>query len=171
MLGKLEWAWWRWAVARDVRKLGWRGIYVGEYSGGPPSWSYSVGFWESAGSPEIIVFDVPQESANEILWAAYNQLRSGELVIREGEHWIGDNGIAPVWRKVHPSQIDADDGWFTFARWYRASRTGRDDLEVFQLVLPDNDGALPWEPAYDERLRPLQPELYLPARVAAEAVV
>lgn len=162
---------WKWQVRRDVRKRGWRGIYVGDYQGPPPSWAYTVGFWESAGSPEIIVFDLPRQAANDLLWNAYTQLRSGDLTIRDGEPWTAENGVSPVWRRVHPSQLDADEGWFALARWYRFRQTGRDDLEVFQLVLPDNAGALPWQPGYDEQLRPLQPALYLPAGVAEPPAV
>jgi hypothetical protein len=166
IIEQLIFAVWKWQVRRDVRKRGWRGIYVGDYHGSPPSWAYSVGFWESAGAPEIVVFDLPQEDANNLLWNAYEQLRTGQLTIRDGEAWLADKGVAPVWRRVHPSQVDADEGWFTFARWYRFRQTGGDDLEVFQLVLPDGEGILPWQSGYDERLRPLQPALYLPAGVA-----
>jgi len=42
-------------------------------------------------------------------------------------------------------------------------RTGMPySFDAYQLVLSDNDGRLPWDDGYDERLRPLQPALYLP---------
>ncbi|HEY0647892.1 hypothetical protein [Phenylobacterium sp.] len=49
-------------------------------------------------------------------------------------------------------------------------------FNAFQLVLSDNDGRMPWDDGYDERLRPLQPALYLPLDVkesplAAEAAL
>lgn len=62
---------------------------------------------------------------------------------------------------MHPDWIDAPEGWFTFALWRRALRTGKTfGLEAFQLVLSDEAGHFPWDEGYDERLRPLQPALW-----------
>ena len=170
MWKQLVLAWRRWSVARVVRKRGWRGVYVGAYDSPTPCWIYSVGFWECVGSPEVIVFDAPKLTANTTLLSVFDELRSGALRLEDGARWEDDwGGPAAVWRKVHPSQLDMK--WLRLAQWYRAQTTGSDDLDAFQLVLPDNDGHLPWEEGYDERLRPLQPALYLPARVAADAAV
>ena len=41
--------------------------------------------------------------------------------------------------------------------------------EAYQFVLPDREGVLPWEPDYDESLRPLQRALYGPPAAEASA--
>lgn len=165
MIADLQAAWLKWQTPRLVRRHGFRSVAVGEYESPEPNWAYTVGFWESVQAPEVIVFDVTVEAAASLLWSAYSDLKSGELTLRDGQAWEGFEGFLSVWRRVHPSRIDDTDNWFALARWYRGKKTRREDLQALQLVLPDAAGAFPWEPAYDERLRHLQPALYLPAAV------
>lgn len=159
---------------RRVRKHGWTAIYVGDYQTAP-TWAYTVGLDESLDQPELIVFDAPQESVNALFWGAYEALKDGSLVLEDGLNWSEDHEHPCVWREVHPSQINCDDGWFTFAVIRRARRTHQmEGLRAFQFVLSDNDGKLPWEEGYDERLRERQPPLWLPVAeenpsLAAEA--
>jgi hypothetical protein len=158
----------RWWYARDterrIRKHGWTGIYVGDYSSSP-TWVYTVGLEETLGQPELVIFDLPNDAANNILWRAYEELKQGDLVLEDGKAWLTGEAEHPiVWRKVHPTQIESADGWFTLAVMRAFARTGRMfELEAFQLVLSDQEGRLPWEPGYDDGLRFRQPALYLPA--------
>lgn len=157
----------RWWHNRDtdrrIRKHGWTAIYVGDYASAP-TWVYTVGIDETLGQPELVIFDVPMESASELLWRAFHELKEGVLVLEDGKPWLtGETEHPVVWRRVHHSQIEGPAGWFTLAVVRRAlHRSQMFGLEVFQLVLSDGDGRLPWEPGYDERLRALQPALYLP---------
>lgn len=158
-----------WRVVRNldrrVRKHGWTGVYVGRY-GQPPSWMYTIGFDETLDHPEIIVFDVPLAGANGLCWEVFEQLQSGDLRIDDGGVWSDGSEVAPVWRKVHPSQIESADGWLTMAARRRYRRTSQwRGLEAFQLVLPDPEGSFPWDDAYDEHLRPRQPALYVAGAV------
>ncbi|MEW5687450.1 MAG: DUF4262 domain-containing protein [Pseudomonadota bacterium] len=157
-------------VDRRIAKHGWTGIYVGDYASAP-TWTYSIGFQQSLGGPEIVVFDVPQDFANGILWTAYEELKSGKLALEDGQRWHADEEEKPlVWRKVHPTQIEGGPGWFGLANARRLAQTGTTfDFEAYQLVLSDEIGKLPWEEGYDERLRPRQPALYLPARDYGDA--
>src|SRR5215218_2414031 len=66
---------------RRIRKHGWTAIYVGDYSTAP-TWVYTVGFDETLNQPEVIVFDVTQEIANQLLWMVFEELRSGSLVLK-----------------------------------------------------------------------------------------
>ncbi|HLZ73741.1 DUF4262 domain-containing protein [Phenylobacterium sp.] len=154
----------RWDTARRVRRQGWSGIYVGDYRSSP-SWAYTIGFLSSLGAPEVIVFDVPQRSANGIFGTVFEELKAGELVLRDGEAWKSAAHPA-VWREVHPSRyVDEEQPWLGIAETIAAIQAGP-EFRAFQLVLSDPEGRLPWEPQYDERLRPLQRELYLPAAEA-----
>ncbi|WP_397404276.1 DUF4262 domain-containing protein [Phenylobacterium sp.] len=147
---------------RRVRKHGWAGLYVGAY-GEAPAWAYSLGFDETLDQPEVVMFDVPRDIASGVLWQAFDDLKSGELRFEEGATWSMGEDHPPIWRKVHPSQISGVVGWLSLAQQRRFARTGQfSGLEAFQLVLPDPEGHYPWEPGYDEHLRPRQPALYLP---------
>ncbi|MFL5295848.1 MAG: DUF4262 domain-containing protein [Phenylobacterium sp.] len=152
------------SVEQAVRKHGWAGVSVGSYETAP-SWIYSVGFQETLGQPEIVLFDVPQAQANALLWEIFQELKSGKLTLEDGERWEGGDPDHPaVWRKVHASQVDSPDAWFNVAAARRARGHGAStDLEVFQLVLSDQQGRLPWETGYDEAVRVRQPALYLPS--------
>lgn len=154
-------AWHLFKIHRRVRRHGWTAIYVGDYETAP-TWVYTLGFDETLNQPEIIVFDLPQTDANRLLWQVFDELRAGLLVLDDGKAWPDGEAHPAVWRKVHPSQIDTAEGWLALAVRRRAQRTGFNfGLEAFQLVLSDEQGRLPWQDGYDERLRPLQPELYL----------
>ncbi len=162
MFERLRDAWELFDIDRRVRRHGWTAIYVGAY-GDPPSWVYSVGFDELLDQPEIIVFDVTREAATDLLWEAYQQLKDGELRLDDGAVWTGFDGIAPIWRKVHPSQVSGAEGWLKLAARRRHKRTGqRFGPEAFQLVLPGPAGLFPWDDGYNEHLRHRQPALYLP---------
>ena len=152
--------WTLWDFARRVRKHGWTGTYV---HGEGAAFSYSIGFWESAASPDVIMFGMTQEIANGLLWEAHRQLKAGELMLRDKAAWSLDweDGPQFAWRAVHPSQIRRDH--FNIAIWYKERQGGRrSDLKAFQLFVTDTQGLFPWEEGFDADYRPIQPELYLP---------
>jgi len=166
MLGFLQRAYHRWGITRRVRRFEWTAIYVGDYSSAP-AWAYTIGFHASLGAPEVVVFDVPKGSADRIFQDIYNDLRTGKLVIRDGEPWRPAETEQPVvWRQVHESRLydnDPENPWLGIAETFAAmSAPEKGPMRAFQLVLSDPSGRLPWEEGYDERLRPLQRELYLP---------
>jgi hypothetical protein len=147
---------------QSVEQHGWTAIYVGDYEAAP-TWAYTMGFQDTLGQPEVIVFDIPKDSANALLWEVFAQLKDGRLVLEDGKVWSEGEALPCVWRKVDRSQVESEDGWFTFAMVRSLARGGTPfDFEAFQLVLSDNDGRLPWDAGYDEALRPRQPALYLP---------
>jgi hypothetical protein len=165
MFEKLRRAWHSRDVDKRIAKHGWTATYVGDYATAP-TWAYSIGFQQTLGQPEIVVFDVPKEVANGIFWTTYEELKAGTLVLEDGARWHAEDEEKPlVWRKVHQTQIESRVGWFTLANVRRLAQTGvMFDVEAYQLVLSDEAGKLPWEDGYNERLRPSQPALYLPAR-------
>ena len=164
MLERLWPSYHRWDIARRIRRSGWTAIYVGDYRSAP-TWTYTIGFHASLGAPEVIVFDIPMESANGLLHEIHGDLKSGKLVIRDREAWRSGEFPNPlVWREVHGSRLydkDSENPWLGLAEDFAAilaPDTG--PITAFQLVLSDPDGHR--EPEYDERLRPMQRELNLP---------
>lgn len=170
MFETIRLAYHRWDFTRRIRRFGWTATYVGDYQSAP-AWGYTIGFHASLGAPEIIVFDVPIASANGLFHEIYNELKTGKLVIRDMERWRPEElEQALVWRKVHESRLydrDPENPWLGLAEDFAkilAPETG--PITAFQLVLSDADGHMPWEPEYNEALRPLQRELYLPTPAA-----
>jgi hypothetical protein len=151
-------------ITGSIKRHGWTAIYVGDYSTAP-TWAYTVGFRGSLGAPEIIVFDVPQASADAIFHEAFRQIQAGELVIADGEPWPPDGEGRSVWRRVHPSRfVEDEQPWLGIALTFAGVLNPESgDFEAYQLVLSDAEHRLPWETGYDERLRPRQRDLYEPA--------
>jgi hypothetical protein len=154
-----------WRLDRTVRKHGWAPARVGRYGEHVPSWVHSVGFQETLGQPEVILFDTPHPQGVTILWQAFEALKAGVLTLADGFTLrLEDADYDFVWRKVHPSQFASGHRWFNLATAPRPSnRDPSGELSAFQLVLCDQQGKLPWDAGYDETARARQPALWLPA--------
>lgn len=158
ILDRLRIAWIKRQHGRDIDRCGWSGVYVGDYHSAP-SWAYTVGFDETLNHPEMIAFDLPKASANGLFSSSFEAIRSGELVIEDGQQ-APFTDTRCVWRKVYPDHVAE---WLTLACMRRFARTGMPvGVEAYQLVLSDAAGLLPWDEGYDERLRHLQPALWEP---------
>lgn len=155
-------AWHRWDFARRIRRFGWTGTYVHEEVGrGVAPFTYSIGFQDSANSPEVIMFGMDPQTANGLLHEAHRQLTSGELTFSDMKPWELDweGGPKLMWRAVHPSQIRRE--FFNVAIWNRERRgRTRAGLEAYQLFCTDRGGKFPWEDGYDINYRPRQEALY-----------
>ncbi|HEY0647891.1 MAG TPA: DUF4262 domain-containing protein [Phenylobacterium sp.] len=73
-------------LGRRIEEHGWTAVYVGDYSTAP-TWTYTIGFDETLGQPEVIVFDIPQDSANALLWEVFAQIKDGRLILEDGKVW------------------------------------------------------------------------------------
>lgn len=98
-------------VASMVGQHGWRPVPVEAPEG--PSWVYTIGFDETLGHPELIIFDTHYEAAAGEFHDAFEQLRSGELTIEDGMTWSEHEGGRCVVRRVHPDRISGE-GWFSW---------------------------------------------------------
>ena len=151
MLGRLQdWIWWR-GLKRRVAERGWTIIHLGG-DGRDVVWAYSVGFWEFAGAPEVIVFGHDEVWSNGLISEALRQIQGG-LVLQDMMPWSIE-GFEGTWRRVDRMHTDYEE-WFTCARRYRRERTGNQDFEAFQLFVPDETGKYPWDDGFDEGWRHL----------------
>lgn len=163
----LDEIWRRWTLRslfRRVLKFGWTGVHVpGDVD--TASLSYSLGFWQSAKTPEIVMFGADPSTADELMQRAHQQLSAGLLDLGDKRDWLlegeGGSPIRLAWRAVHPSQIRRQH--FNAAIIYNEQQ-GRDrsQLQAYQLFFPDPGGAFPWHENFDRDYKPRQPELYLP---------
>ena len=166
MFEKLRRDWHLRDLEKRIQRHGWTAIYVGDYAHAP-TWVYTVGFDETLGQPEIVLFDATQQDAKPLLYIAYEALKRGLLQLKDGDAWAPDDDqhVVGIWREVHPSQIDSAEAWFGAAVDRRERRTGRrDGLRAFQLVVADDSRKFPWESGYNEHLRHRQPALYVAAQ-------
>jgi hypothetical protein len=145
-------------LKRRVAERGWTIVHLDGSDGRGPTWAYTVGFWEFAGAPEIILFGHDELWSNGLLSQAAKQLQAG-MTLKDNTPWSLD-GFEGTWRRVDPTHVQGEE-WFNCARRYRRERTGGETFDAFQPVVPDGSGKYPWDDGFDEKLRPFQRELYL----------
>jgi hypothetical protein len=129
-----------------------------------PSWAYTIGFLE-VGHPELVVVGLSKESAHGFISEAYRETAQGrpfEVGRRHRRTWTSDSGV-----QLDMAMIDVPDlQWeepsdlTLFMRGYYDAKGGYPcEPRVCQLVWPDFEGQLPWDPGFDESLRTYQPLL------------
>ena len=125
-----------------------------------PPFAYSVGFRETAGQPEVIVFGLSTEMMTFMINETLNQCEAG-LVLSDGVELDGLlRAHKVVGREVATRFIIRD--YLNSAIWYERRQTGRALDRVIQLVWPGaQDGLFPWDKGCDQQVRDLQPALYV----------
>ncbi|RYY26853.1 MAG: DUF4262 domain-containing protein [Sphingomonadales bacterium] len=123
-----------------------------------PSFAYSVGFPETVGQPEVIVFGLPSDLKGAMINEALRMCRDG-LQLADGAEIDGLlAGHAVIARDVADAFLVPE--YFNSALWY-ARHKGREPMRAVQLVWPDpEDGLFPWQTGFSELARGWQPELY-----------
>jgi len=167
-------------ILENVAKFGWHCVAVHGKSD-EPDFAYSVGFIDTLGCPEFIVFGQPVKLMHSMLWGVFRQIRDGNSMPDEGQRWSHlIEGHDCISRGVHPGRIDTDH--FNSALWY-AWHTGRarESVRAWQLFWPGREqpffpwgrapsllpqgkrqGLFPWESGCSQSVRDCQPALYLP---------
>jgi hypothetical protein len=134
-----------------IREHGWLGTHVMPDDKGP-GFSYTTGFWLKFRFPELILFSMSQENAQDTFWHIYREIEAGRrFPVGEPTGEIFENGAA-VLLPVSPEQYRAHLGW---SRWFY----GNDGFECLQLVFPDRGGRFPWTPGSSADFRAAQPDL------------
>ena len=116
-----------------------------------PAYAYTIGVPAAVGFPEVAVFGLTPVAANGLIGLVVDACRGGTEIPLDAE-LVGllDNEL-----RCRFARIDVDE-WaplFTTATsWYRGQ-----PFDVVQLVYPDRNGFLPYEPGYDQRMRLAQP--------------
>ena len=149
-------------IEDNVREHGWFCVAVVDPEGNDPAFAYSVGFNETLGTPEVIVFGLDHELMHAMLWTAFRQVREGRA-LHDGDRWGGLlDGFDCILKTVDPTNIVPE--YFNSAIWYHGDPATHGLLEASQIVWPDADtGRFPWDPGCPPLVRELQPALYPPA--------
>jgi hypothetical protein len=149
------------AILDTIEEHGWFCTAVFDPDGKAPEFAYSVGFTETLGQPEFIVFGLPTEVANAILWDVFRALKAGR-VPEDGQSWPDlVVGYDCVIRHVHPTQVTREH--LNSAIWFWGDPAVRGEpLTAYQIVWPDRDGRFPWDPGCAQWVRDDQTPLYIP---------
>lgn len=116
-----------------------------------PSYAYTIGVPALVGFPEVAVFGLTPAAAKGLLGLVVDACRGG-TEIPLGVELVGllDNELRCLFA---PVAMDELGGLFeTALAWYRG-----EPFELVQMLYPDRNGWMPYEPGYEERLRYAQP--------------
>lgn len=125
-----------------VENFGCSIIHIDENSAGP-GWSFTLGVFDTAGKPEIIVVGLKRETAHHLLNEAARLLRSGVELTR-GRHKDLLGNVECEFRPVDQKWVKHLMGWTT---WYYRG----DDYPVLQAIYPDLENRFPEDEGFDLR--------------------
>ena len=116
-----------------------------------PAYAYTIGVPALTRWAEVAVFGLTPVAANGLISLVVDALQGGtEIPI--GVELVGllDNDLRCYFA---PVETAAAALWFRTAQsWYRGA-----PFDVVQLVFPDRNGFMPYEPGFDQRMRMAQP--------------
>lgn len=116
-----------------------------------PGYSYTIGFPERFGFPEVVIFGLTPVAAKGILDLVATQLSSGvEIPLDTPLVGLLDNELRCVFATVDVNEWA--EFFATGLAWHRG-----DAFRVVQLLWPDRQGWLPYEDGFDHRVRGAQP--------------
>lgn len=136
-----------------IHTHGWalQGVFATRENPSPP-FTYTIGL-SFLDHPELIIFGINHDNAAAILNELGRRIRDEGLVLedrhRDDTVLVGlDVELRAVPRSAHSEYFGV------------ANRIlGRGKFKALQIVWPDPEGKLPWEPGYDEKFKAMQPLL------------
>jgi hypothetical protein len=116
-----------------------------------PGYTYSIGLPAAVGFPEVIVFGLTPSDASNLIELVVDLRRDGtEIPIGVEVTGLYDSGLRAAFAPVDVAE------WIALfpmaAAWYQDAA-----FEVVQLLWPDRNGFMPYEPGFAARVRPAQP--------------
>jgi hypothetical protein len=104
------------------------------------------------GFPEIILFSLQQQTAHDVLWDVFRDVKGGRKISPGANvpEVFGNGGayFFPVGKQHYRDLL----GW---SRWFY----GGDDFPCLQLVWADTKGVFPWQSGFEDRFKGDQPDL------------
>jgi hypothetical protein len=146
-------------VIVNVRDYGCHVVSVFDPEKKDPPFSYSVGFPETVGQPEVIIFGLNSSMGLFAINETLRQCRA-DLVLRDAqaiEGLLEEYDVICMARAVAKRHLVPE--YFNSALWYHRYRTGKELEAAVQLVWPD-EGIWPWEPGATAEFLEEQPGLY-----------
>ena len=118
-------------------------MFPTEADGDALGFSYSIGFAESYGQPEILIFGLPRDKAHALLTECASLLSAGATFVADTpDDRVLANDYKVVFRPVLASGFGEYLG--TARRYY-----GTRGFSALVMYLPDRAGLFPWQAGYD----------------------
>ena len=115
-----------------------------------PGYVYTIGFPQRFAFPEVVIFGLTPVASKGILDLVAQQLAGGgEVPLDVAVVGLLDNELRCIFATI--PEADHGDLFATGRAWHRG------DFAAVQLMWPDRQGWLPYEDAFDLRLRTAQP--------------
>ena len=130
-------------ISDNIRAHGWHCLHVFPTKEDQDQFSYSIGFAESYGAPEVLIFGLAREKAHGLLNECAQLLKSGHTIlpgIEDANVLAGDYTV--VFKSVRPECFGEYLG--TALRYYQGKPFG-----AVVMFLPDRQHCFPWQPGYD----------------------
>ena len=130
-------------ISDNIREYGWHCLHVFPTKDDQDQFSYSIGFGESYGAPEVLIFSFKREKAHALLNECAQLLKNGHTIspgVEDAD--ILDGGYSVVFKSVRPEFFGEYLG--TASRYYQG-RT----FSAVVMFLPDKEHRFPWQPGYD----------------------
>jgi hypothetical protein len=123
-------------IILNVNDVGWHAVNVIEDDSHPP-WTYTIGFYETWGFPELIIIGRSRATAHHVLETIALRLDADD---RPDLNINTDTLI----RGATCHFIEVADRYYSdyvgFARWFYRKR----HFPLYQVVWPNTDGHYPW---------------------------
>jgi hypothetical protein len=124
----------------EIREQGWfRTSVLADTNG--PGFSYTTGFWLSAGQPEPIMFSVKHEITHSVFWDLFRSAKASQS-FPIGTHRRCVRQSASIYFPGRETHYADHLGW---SRWFY----GGNDFPCLQIVWPDRSAVFPWDDGFD----------------------
>lgn len=120
-----------------------------------PAFAYSVGFPETVGQPEVIIFGLSMDIMQFMINETLRKCREG-FRLEDGIEFDGLlEGHVCIPCAIPATNISRE--YFNSAMWFRQLTTGEEMTEAFQIVWPGaEDGLFPWDEKSSDAVRAMQ---------------
>jgi hypothetical protein len=146
-------------VVDDIAAHGWHCTLVPEDDEGP-GFAYSIGFGDTLGAPELIVFGLKHKLMHNMIWQAFHQIKEGRKIEADARFPELIKDFDCILRPVHPSWHRE---YFGYALWYYRYRNKLPEFKAFQIFWPGKlAGLYPWDHGADGYVAWCQPLLQIP---------
>jgi hypothetical protein len=130
-------------ISDNIRVHGWHCLYVFPIEKGQENFTYSIGFAETYGAPEVLIFSVEREKAHTLLSVCAQLLKEGHTIrpdIEDPE--ILKGGYKVVFKTIRSECFGEYIG--TAERYYKGKPFG-----AVVMFLPDREHRFPWQAGYN----------------------
>jgi len=140
-------------VIADIAQYGWHCVHImAEGESGP--YSFTIGLFQGYQYPELILFGLPANLAQQILSTAVQAVQSGEPLDLATPPDALLEGYPCCFVEVPRSHYQDTVG---FCRWYYEGN----GFPLYQIVWPNRSGQFPWHPEASDAYKHIQPVLGL----------